>query len=173
MKTKNDKIKLAEELVEKAKGQRVVLFADFHGLSVAKQQELRRLLKKEEAEYRVMKKTLLARVFEAMKLPFSLFSHKGELAVTFGFGDEVSPAKVLAKFARANPDSLKILGGILGTRELSKEETLALSKLPGKQELLGQLAATLASPIRGLMNVLNGNQRKLVVALAQVLNHKS
>ena len=172
MLNKSQKSAIIEDLKEKATAQKVVIFSDFHGLSVAKQQELRRLLKKENAEYKVAKKTLLERAFAAAKAPFSHINYKGELGVVFGFGDEIAPAKSLAKFARANPDSMKIIGGTLGGRELSREEVLALAKLPGKHELLGQLVGVLVSPIRGLMNVMNGNQRKLVVALGHIVAKK-
>ena len=172
MQTKAQKSKIVESLAEKAKSQKVAVFANFHGLSVAKQQELRRLLKKEDAEYKVAKKTLFQRAFEAAKVPFSHIGYKGELSTIFGFGDEVSPVKSFFKFAKANPENVKIIGGILGTRELSDKEVVQLAKLPTKQELLGQLAGVLISPIRGLMNVLNGNQRKLVVALAAIAAKK-
>ncbi len=172
MQTKSQKSQIVDGLQEKAASQKVVIFSDFHGLPVAKQQELRRALKKEDAEFKVAKKTLIQRAFDAAKVPFSYINYKGELGVIFGFGDEVAPAKFLHKFARANPDGFKIIGGILGERALSKEEVIALAKLPSKQELLSQLVGVLVSPIRGFMNVLNGNQRKLVVALAQIANKK-
>ncbi|MBI2096955.1 MAG: 50S ribosomal protein L10 [Candidatus Sungbacteria bacterium] len=173
MLTKTEKADIVKDLEAKLAAQRVVIFSDFHGLSVAKQQELRRLLKKDDAEFRVAKKTLFRRAFEIAKAPFSHIDYKGELGAIFGFGDEVGPAKLLAKFAKANPESLKIVGGLLGSRELSKAEVLVLAKLPSKQELVGQLVWVLASPLRGLANVLNGNQRKLVVALSQILKQKS
>ena len=173
MQTKSQKSQIVDELQEKAASQKVVIFSDFHGLSVAKQQELRRALKKEEAEFKVAKKTLIQRAFDAAKVHFPFLDYKGELGVVFGFGDEVAPAKFLHKFSRSNPDSLKIIGGVLGGRELSKQEVVALAKLPSKQELLGQLVGVIVSPIRGLMNVLNGNQRKLVVALAAILRQRS
>ena len=173
MLNKNQKGTIVKELEEKVTSQKVAIFSDFHGLPVSRQQELRRLLKKEDAEFKVAKKTLLQRAFAAAKVPFAHIDYKGELGVIFGFGDEVSPAKHLAKFAKANPDHLKIIGGVLGGREISREEVMALARLPGKQELLGQLVGVLVSPIRGLMNVLNGNQRKLVVALAQIAKQKN
>lgn len=172
MQTKTKKGDIVSDLEAKVKDHTVVLFSDFHGLGVQKQQELRRILRKENAEYKVAKKTLIQRAFDAAKLPFSLLSYKGELAVIFGFGDEVAPAKMLAKFAKANPDGLKILGGLLGGKELTDTQVTALAKLPGKTELIAQLAWTLSAPVRGLVTVLNGNQRKLVFVLSQIAKNK-
>lgn len=172
MLTKSQKSDIVKDLETRASKQKVVIFSDFHGLPVGKQQELRRLLQKDDAEMKVTKKTLFQRAFDAAKIPFTHLDYKGELAAIFGFGDEIAPAKSLAKFARANPDQFKIIGGVLGGRSLSAAEVTALAKLPGKTELIGQLVYVLASPIRGLMNVMNGNQRKLVVALAEIAKQK-
>lgn len=172
MLTKAKKGEIVSDLEAKVKDHKVVLFSDFHGLGVTKQQELRRILRKENAEYKVAKKTLIQRAFDAAKLPFSFLNYKGELAVILGFGDEIAPAKLLTKFAKANPDGLKILGGILGGKELTDKQVASLAKLPGKTELIAQLAWTLSAPMRGLVTVLNGNQRKLVTVLAEIAKKK-
>lgn len=171
-KTRTQKETLQTELAEKAGDQKVMIFSAFKGISVAKQQALRRSLRKENAEFKVAKKTILRRALADKGLPFPADSYKGEVAVVFGFGDEVAPAKVLAKFKKENPDGFQMLSGILGSRALTDKDVAALAKLPGKVELLTQLAWTLQSPVRGLMTVLNGNQRKLVVALAEVAKKK-
>ncbi|MBI3627566.1 MAG: 50S ribosomal protein L10 [Candidatus Sungbacteria bacterium] len=173
MLTKVEKGKIVEELKEKIAKQRVAIFSNFHGLSVTKQQELRRSLKKENAEYKVAKKTLISRAFESAKIPFVHKDFKGELSVIFGYGDEASPAKSLFKFGRKNPDAISIVGGILGSRALSKDEVVSLAKLPSREELLGQVARAISAPIRGFLNVLNGNQRKLVLALSEIARKKS
>lgn len=172
MKTRKDKEKLQTELAQKAGDQKIMIFSNMKGISVLKQQALRRALRAEHAEYKIAKKTIIRRALSEKGLPFPVESFKGEVGVIFGFGDEVAPAKVLAKFRRQNPEGFEMLSGILGDRALTKEDVIRLSKLPGKQELLGQLVGVLSAPMRGLMAVLNGNQRKLVVALAEIAKKK-
>lgn len=172
MQTRKEKEELESELAEMAKRQKVVVFSNFHGLSVAAQQAFRRALRKEDAEVKIAKKTILRRAFESIGLPFPVADFKGEVAVVFGYGDEIAPARVVAKFGKENPDSFKTIGGILGGRALEAKSVLALAKLPGKRELLSQLVGILSAPIRNLMNVLNGNQRKLVTALAAIAEKK-
>ncbi len=171
-KTRQDKIALKEALSEKIKRQAILIFSRAHGLPVNKQQTLRRLLRRENAEYKIAKRTILKKALDEALLPFLPEAEKGEVAVMFGYGDEVSPAKALAKFRKENPDTFQFLGGVLAGRLLSRADVVALAKLPGREELIGQLVSVLISPIRGFMNVLQGNQRKLVVALAQIATKK-
>lgn len=171
MLTKTQKAKVVEELAERFKKQKIAIFSDFRGVSVAKSQELRRGLKKENGEFKVTRKTLFDRALGVLGIDFSTKKLEGEIGVAFGYGDQVAPAKLLAKFSKDN-ETFKILGGILDGKMLKKEEVIALSKLPTRDILLGDLARTLISPIRGLATVLGGNMRNLVVVLNQIKSNK-
>ncbi len=48
----------------------------------------------------------------------------------------------------------------------------ALSKLPSKQQLLGQLVGTLNAPVSGFVNVLAGNIRGFVTVLNAIKDQK-
>lgn len=165
--TKAKKIEVAKELADKFSRKKIAIFTDFHGVSVSKLQALRRLLKKEEAEYRVSKKTLLDRALKDAGISLKTKELKGEIGVTFGYGDEVTPAKALAKFGKEN-ETFKILGAILQERVLSDKEVLALAKLPSREALLAKLVGALSSPMRGLAVVLQGNLRNLVVVINKI-----
>ncbi len=172
MLNKAQKQEIVADLADKFKRQKIAIFTDFHGISVVKLQQLRRLLKKSGAEYKVAKKTLLSRALEAVGLDAKTKELRGEIGVTFGYEDEVSPAKTLLKYSKNN-ETFKILGGILGMKTLKDSEVITLAKLPTREMLLAQLFRALQSPIRGLANVLYGNLRNLVVVLGKIRNSKS
>jgi len=92
---------------------------------------------------------------------------EGQIAVAVSSGDEVEASKIIAKMAKVN-ENLKISGGILGKKILSREEVMALSKLPSKEELLAKLVGTLNAPVSGFVNVLAGNLRGLVQVLKSI-----
>ena len=48
-----------------------------------------------------------------------------------------------------------------------------LATLPSREQLIAQLVGSLAAPLQGLANVLNGPIRGLVVVLSQVQEQKS
>ena len=164
---KAQKSKIVDELADQFRKQKIAIFSVFHGTSVAKATILRRLLKKNEAEFRVAKKTLLDRALDSVGIKIKTRELAGEISVTFGYGDEATPAKTLSKFSREN-ETFKIVGGILGSRILTDKEVLTLAKLPSREILLSQLARTLQSPIQGLATVLAGNIRNLVVVFNKI-----
>ncbi|MEK9194936.1 MAG: 50S ribosomal protein L10 [Patescibacteria group bacterium] len=171
MLTKTQKADVVEGLKERLKRQRVLIFSDFRGISVAKLKQLRRALKKGGAEYKVAKKTLIGRALKETNLPGEIKKLEGEIGIAFGYGDQVEPAKVLLKFSKEN-ETFKVLGGILNAAILGAKDIIALAKLPSREVLLAQVVGALAGPIRGLATVLQGNMRNLVVVLNQVKDKK-
>ncbi|KKU03850.1 MAG: 50S ribosomal protein L10 [Parcubacteria group bacterium GW2011_GWA2_45_30] len=169
--TKTKKSEIIKDLSDKLSRKKIAIFSDFHGVSVAKLQSLRRLLKKTGGEYKVAKKTFFDRAFSGSGITLKAKELQGELGIAFGYEDEVSIAKTLFKFSKEN-ETFKILRGILGNRLLEDKEIVALAKLPAREILLGQLVGVLQSPMRGLAVVLGGNIRNLVMVLSKIKGNK-
>jgi large subunit ribosomal protein L10 len=138
---------------------------------VAKLSQFRRGLKKIGAEFKVAKKTLLRRALDAVSIGIEPEKLEGEIGVIFGYEDQVAPAKAAAKFAKEN-ETFRLLKGILAGKILEAKDVLALAKLPSRGELLAELARSFQAPIQGLVNVLHGNIRNLVVVLNQIKDKK-
>jgi len=170
--TKAQKGEIIGELADKFKRQKIAIFSDFSGVSVARSQALRRLLKKEGAEYKVAKKTLFDRALAQTSTGAVTEGMKGEIGVAFGYGDQVAPAKILLKFSK-EVGTFKILGGLLDGKLLSDKQVMALARLPSREILLGQVAAALSAPLRGLASVLQGNIRNLAFVLNQIKDQKN
>ena len=60
---------------------------------------------------------------------------------------------------------MKILGGYLEKKVQSAADMIAIAQLPSKQELLAKVVGSVAAPMSGLVRVLNGNIKGLVIAL--------
>ncbi|MBI4101098.1 50S ribosomal protein L10 [Candidatus Microgenomates bacterium] len=166
--TKEQKQGQVQELAELFGQSQLTVLVDYRGLEVEAMQELRRQLKAQGGNLKVAKKTLMQRAL-AKNQPLrgiDIDAVEGAIALAFGFDDEVTPAQIVENFAKANP-ALEIKGGITADgRLMSIEKVKYLASLPSKPQLLGQLVATMAAPVRGLVSVLGGNLRGLV----QVLN---
>ncbi len=169
--TKAQKEETIKELVDKFKRKKVAIFSDFHGVSVTKSQALRRLLRQNQAEYKVAKKTLIDKALTQAGIEAKTKVLEGEIGVAFGYEDEVAPAKTLLKFSKEN-ETFKILGGLLGNRLLNFQEVIAIAKLPSREVILSQVVGALSSPIRGLAIVLQGNIKNLVVILNKIKDKK-
>jgi len=136
------------------------------GLKVKDISDLRKKLKTEEGNLKVVKKTLIEKAFKENNLEFDKNKYKEEIALVLGFKDEILPAKTVYQFGLAN-EKLKILGGFLEGKFKEAEEIIALAQLPTKEGLLAKLVGSIASPISGLINVLQGNIKGLITVLAR------
>ncbi|MBI3442279.1 MAG: 50S ribosomal protein L10 [Candidatus Sungbacteria bacterium] len=155
------------ELNDKLDRKKVVFLSDFRGISVMNAQELRRALKKTDAEYKVAKKTLFDRALSEHGIEYKTRELEGQIGAAFGYGEETAPAKVLVKF-RKDHDSFKILGAILGDKILTEQQVTAMAKLPAREILLGQVIGAMQAPIRGLAAVLQANIGNLAIVLQKV-----
>jgi len=167
--TRKQKEDLVGELKDKLVKTKAAVFADYTGLSVAKMTELRRKLRAAGgAELKVAKKTLIDLALKQAGLKgVDSKEMAGQIALIMGYGDEVAPAKTVYTFGKTD-EHLKIIGGILGTSYITSEAVIGLAKLPSKQELLAKAVGSIAAPLSGLLNVLQGNIRGLVQILSQI-----
>ena len=165
--TKQQKEELIKELVEKLKASKAVVFSDYKGLEVKDMTVLRKELRVAGVELQVLKKTLINIALKDAGIEMDAKKLEGQIAIAVSSKDEVAAAKIIAKMAKVN-ENLKIVGGILGVKELSSDEVNALAKLPSKEELLAKLVGTLNAPVSGFVNVLAGNLRGLVNVLKAV-----
>jgi len=160
--TKEKKKEIIKGLADKLARQKTVVFSDHTGLKVSQVQDLRQQLREEKIDYQVAKKTLIDLALK--KAGFDKIKTKelsGQIALVFGYEDEILPAKILYNFSRENK-SLKILAGLVNKEYLEEEAIIGLAKLPSKQELLAKLVGSVSAPLSGLTNVLQGNLIKLV-----------
>jgi len=167
MQTRAQKETLVKDLTQKLKDSKAVVFSDFKGLSVKDITRLRRELRAQKVDLSVMKKTLIGLALRDAGMDADTKTMEGQIAIAVSAEDEVVAAKIIAKMSKVNKN-LKIVAGILGKQALSKEEVMALSKLPDKPELLAKLVGTLNAPISGFVNVLAGNIRGLVQVLKAI-----
>jgi len=164
--TKAQKQKIIADLKDKIAKQKAMVLIGITGLKVKDISDLRKKLKTEEGNLKVVKKTLIEKAFKENNLEFDKNKYKEEIALVFGFKDEILPAKTVYQFGLAN-EKLKILGGFLEGKFKEAEEIIALAQLPTKEGLLAKLVGSIASPISGLINVLQGNIKGLITVLAR------
>ena len=161
-------------LSEKAKVAKAVVFAKFSALEVKQSEAVREALRAENGEMVVAKKTLVSLAFKpAGEGEFNFKQVDGQMAVLFGYGDEVTPAKLLAKYKKEFDNKLDFAGGILEGRFISSAEVADLAALPSKQELYAKLVGSINAPVSGFVNALAGNLRNLVYVLKAIEEQKA
>jgi large subunit ribosomal protein L10 len=172
-KSKVQKQEILRSLQKKIGEAKSIVFAGFNALGVKDNEALRDLLRQENGEYYVAKKTLLGLAFKNQGVDvLDTKGLDGKIAAIFSYGDEVAAAKVLDNFRKDKGEKLYFLGGILEGKLLSKEEIEAVAKLPSKTELYAKLVGSLNAPVSGFVNALAGNLRNLVYVLKAIEEKK-
>lgn len=141
-----------------------VAIVDYSGTSVNDQVKLRTSISEAGGEMLVAKNRLINVAVGEGKLSESL---DGMNAIVFSYEDAVSALKKLFDFHKEE-EKLTIKQGLMDDKVLSPAEVEALSKLPGRDELISMLLNRLQSPATGLVNVLKAGQRDLVYALKAI-----
>jgi large subunit ribosomal protein L10 len=148
-----------------------IFAVDYRGITVEQVAELRTKLREADATFKVVKNSLTERAADQVGAESLKAYLAGPTALTFVRGDAAMAAKALADYAKAT-QLLPFKGGMMGGEELEIEQIRALSKLPSRQTLYGQLVGVVASPIGGLVRSLGGLLGGLAVALGQVNEKK-
>ena len=137
---------VVKEIVDKAKDSTTIIVAEYRGLSVAQLQELRRALRKENAELCVYKNSLVERASEELGYKELVDILNGPNAIIFS--KEVSGgAKVVAKYSRRF-ETLNIKGGVVEGQFADAAKMKEVAKLPGREGLISMFLSCLQAPIR-------------------------
>ena len=171
MLTRPQKEQVVKDLSAKIKDGKVLIFSDYAGTTVAKMKDLRNELRKTDSSYKITKKKLINLALKDAGIEASVLDLEGQIGIAIGKGDEVTAAKVLAKFAKENKN-FKILQGVLENKVISGKDVMSLAMLPSKDQLLAKLVGTINAPISGFVNALAGNLKNLVGVLKAVADKK-
>jgi large subunit ribosomal protein L10 len=162
-----EKAEAVQKIKEKISRAQGVVLTDFRGLNVLELEALRDGLRKTNAEYRVVKNTLLEIAAAEAGIEGLEAYLAGPTAIAIGHYDPVAPAKAIQEFIRQHR-KLDVKGGIVEGRVVDAATIRALADLPGRPELIGGVVGGVQSPLYGLLGVLTGLQRSLVSALDQI-----
>jgi large subunit ribosomal protein L10 len=160
------------EIADEIRESEAIVAVDYRGISVPQAAELRTKLRDADASFRIVKNTLTERAADAAGAEDLKVHLEGPTALAFVRGDIAVAAKALSSFQKEH-DLLTFKGGLMGTQVIGADEINALSKLPSRQVLYGQLVGLIASPISGLARSLNALPGGLAIALSGVVEKKA
>src|SRR5579863_813027 len=160
-----------QELRERLAQSQNLFFTDFAGLTVEEITNLRGKLRKDGNTYSVVKNTLF-KIAAGDELASKVEQFlAGPTGIVFAGNDPVGPAKAIKEFAD-DSKKLGIKAAFIDGQLVDAKQVNALASLPPRIELLAKLVGSLASPMRGLVTVLSGNQSGLVRVLNAIREQK-
>ncbi len=159
------------EIAADIESSQAVFAVDYRGISVPQVAELRAKLREADAVFRVVKNSLTERAADQTGAEDLKPLLQGPTALTFVRGDAALAAKAIADYARLT-QLLPFKGGLMDGAALDPDQLRAISRLPSREVLYGQLVGVVASPITGLVRTLGALVGGLAVALGQVREKK-
>lgn len=162
---------IVAEIAEKMKNAQGAVVVDYRGLNVAEVTELRSKAREQGVEYKVYKNAMMRFAAQEAGLEGLLPSLTGPNAIAFCESDAVATAKLMADFAKDH-EKLEIKAGVVEGKVIDAAGVGQLAKMPSRDELVAMTLRGLNAPIAGLVNVLNGTIKGLVVALGQITDQK-
>lgn len=144
------------------------IVVDYTGLKVQHFSELRKRLRKTDAEVHVVKNTIFKIAVKEAGLADLGATLAGQVAVITGAKDISAAAKVLKTFA-SEFEKPKIRFGILDNQHLNAASVAAIADLPSLDVLRGKFLGLLQAPASQLVRLLN----EPAASLARVLQAKA
>jgi len=164
--TKARKNQQVEKLGGELKNIANLVVATYSKMTVAQDYELRKAVRSAGAKYQVVKNTLAARAAQGTKVEEILKNLSGVTSIAYTTGDPVALAKVLAKYAKDNPE-FSFKAGVVDGTTVSASEIQALATIPSKEEIYSKLLFLISAPAQRLVTVMNAAGRDLAVVINQ------
>ncbi|MDQ3241877.1 MAG: 50S ribosomal protein L10 [Actinomycetota bacterium] len=152
---RDEKAAVIDDMAREIDAAETIFVVDYRGISVKQSADLRGRLGAADASFRVVKNRLGLRAADQADAEGLKPMLEGPTALTFVRGDAALAAKELAAFRREN-GLLVFKGGTMNGDALSADDVEAISRLPARDILYGQLVGVVASPVTGLVRGLAG-----------------
>ncbi len=142
-----------DEISELIDGAATVVLADYRGLTVAEDTELRKQLREAGVVYKVYKNSMMNFAFKDTEFA-DLSQHlAGPTSIAVCKEDATAAARILAKFAK-DADALEIKGGVVEGVYYDAAGIGTIASIPSKEDLLSKLLASFQSPITDFARVI-------------------
>ena len=167
------KIKKVKELNEVFQKVKAAVLADYQGIDAPELTQLRRHMRTQSVDFRVIKNTLARQA--AKNTPFEMLDEefKGPVSLVVSYEDPIAPAKALAEFKKSGaPKSPKVLCGVIEGKKVSSKEVQAIADLPSREELISQMLFVFQGPTTNFVRVFSSLARKLVGTLDAIRKKK-
>ena len=171
MKSKGKKKEELDALKKDLAEAKNLFVAQFQGMTVLQDTELRQKIRDTKSGYRVVKNTLARKAAEGTAAEGVAKSFDGSTAIAYNATDPVSLAKALTAYAKTNP-LFVFKAGMVEGRVINLADIISIAAMPSKEELIAKLLFLINSPAQRLAVALNGVARNLAVVMKQAVEQK-
>ena len=173
---KEDKIEFVKELTQKFKENNIFYLLDASGLNVDQINSFRENCFKRDVEYKVVKNSFIKKALENQEVDYSEIlegdSLKGFSGLLFAGQSPSGPAKILKEFRKSldsDHPSLKV-ASVESDIFIGDDQLDSLSKLKGKEEIIGDIVLLLQSPAKNIISLLKSSETKISSVIKSLEN---
>jgi len=169
---RSEKDAIIDEVAERTTKAQAVYFADFTGLTVAEEQELRREFRKAGVEYTVYKNTLVRKALERVTGYDKVYDHLvGPTGMAFCNDDISAPARIMKKYSDKT-GKMKLKAAVLESQVYDGSRIGDLAAIPTRDELMASILGSIEAPMSGIVGAINALARDLVSLIDQIAEQK-
>ncbi|HOP43695.1 MAG: 50S ribosomal protein L10 [Flavobacteriales bacterium] len=175
MATRNEKDQEIQQLVEEIGSTSVFYLADTSELNAEATSQLRRECHKQGIRMRVVKNTLLRKALERIEERDYSELYDGLVGPTSILLAEKgnAPAKVIENFRKKHPKPVLKSAWVDEAVFIGDDQIGVLSKLKGKEELIGDIIMLLQSPMMNVISGLQGSGGHKIAGLVKALEERA
>jgi large subunit ribosomal protein L10 len=166
-----EKVQAVAEIKEYFADSSASFLTELRGLTVGRQQELRRSLGEAGARYRVLKMTLTRRALQELGHEGLDEWLTGPTAIAFVKDDPVLAAKALVDFSREH-EGLVIKAGLLKGQVIEPDRVAVIATMGSREMLLSKIAGAVKGPLSKAAVLLGSFTRDAASVFSQLLDKK-
>ncbi len=154
------KQQIVKNLEKIYKSSNSIIIIHYHGFTVADITSLRKKLKAQEVDLKIVKNTLSKIAMKNINYSDAAKMFQGPVAIAYSM-DIVAAAAGIVEFKKQN-NNLKIIGGIINDRIIDTKEVMYLAKLPSLNQLRSNIISLIKSPLLKIVQTINEPKNSLV-----------
>lgn len=141
-----EKKPIIDEIKAHLEGAQTVVLADYLGLTVEQDTNLRRELRENNVIYKVYKNTMIKRAIEGTEFESLTEDLHGATAIAISKEDATAPARILRKFSE-NAPKLELKSGVVEGEYYDQQGIQVIANIPSREELIAKFLGSIQSPI--------------------------
>ncbi len=145
---------IVEEIRSKLSEAKAAVLVDYRGLTVEQDTELRREMRKNDVEYKVLKNTLIKRAADDLGMDELAPFLAGPSAIAFSNTDPVAPAKILSDCIKKT-NKMELKAGYVEGKFCDAKALAAIASLPSREVLIAKMLGSLNAPVCNFLYAIN------------------
>jgi large subunit ribosomal protein L10 len=166
-----DKVAVVDATKESAEKANSIVLANFTGINVERDTEMRQKMRESSVDYKVVKNRLAKISFQELGYDDLIEHLSGPTSIAFGNDDPVASLRIILEESKKT-EIPKIKAILFEGQLFPAEDAKKLVNLPSRDQLIAQFIGGLNAPITGLVGNLNGILQKFVGTLGAIQKQK-